>query len=191
MKRGRHLDKFPNLSNIPLWNLLEEFFTLRATLLSNTFKARLADVDNRPVRLPVFTWNGPPGTRSGQPILLDWHGSTNDLLTLILQRSILGVECYVASAAWSEAWRWNIVDPVKKAALLNPAGLGKGTANCYYNLLPSQLSQTLSLRVCDPSLWSRVTHFYEKVRNPLFHGNQLATDNPDEVSPLLEVAPQI
>lgn len=183
---------YPTLSNIPLWNLLEEFFMFRATLQSQGFKSQLREPGNRPIRLPIYVWNGPPGTRTGNPLLFDWHGHSNDLLTLILQRSIMGLECFVVSAAWLDAPRYGILDPEKRKKLLNPYNLrGEGTAENYYHLLPSMLSESFSLKQSKPELRERTKDFYKVIRNPLFHGMQLATDNPDDVTPLLALIESI
>src|SRR5436190_9469514 len=143
------------LANIPLWNLLEEFFRLRTTLASEDFRDQLREAGAKPVRTPLF----------------DWHGQADDLLSMIVQRAVLGVEAYISAAVWSE------IGPRRtelNELIGNPFKIvrGSGTALSYYHHLPSLLSATLSLRDSKPELWKRVEDFYRDVRNPLFHGMQ-------------------
>ena len=160
---------YPKLANIPLWNLLEEFFLFRTTVESEQFKNQLREAGIKPVQTPLFAW----------------YGQANDLLSLILQRSILGVESYVSAAVWLEMGGRLTAEMNEK--IRNPFKIsrGAGTAMSFYHYLPSLLSASLSLRKQQPNLWQEVDAFYRNIRNPLFHGEQLDTVNPAELTPLL------
>ena len=167
----------PKLSNIPLWNLLEEFFLLRSTLASEEFRTQLRDAGAKPIRTPLF----------------EWFGLADDLLTLIVQRSILGVESYVSGAVWMEIGRYNTRTRELSEMIGNPFKIarGAGTAMSYYHHLPSLLSEELSLRKKEPALWQRVETFYRDVRNPLFHGMQFDRADPDEITDCLSFIQEI
>ncbi len=54
-------------------------------------------------------------------------------------------------------------------------------ANSLYNLMPALVDPTFALRLMDQRLWNEVSLFYKELRNPLFHGFQLADATPDAV----------
>lgn len=151
------------VQNLPIVNIRQEFGTYLAALSDDTFVCGLNVVTN-PVTLPLFTWRGLP----------------KGALTIMLQRSILGVESCVSAA---------VVDrlTVKKrltaemAAAVNDVGSlpgrRKGMADAFYNKLPALVDSDLRLEIAEPELWPVVQRFYKEVRNPLFHGYQLATIN--------------
>lgn len=168
---------YPKLANIPLHNLLEEFLLFRDLLASEQFGCQLSSVGLRPVSTP----------------LLEWYGQAEDLLSLILQRAILGVESYVIGAVWIEMGTQGRLTSGMNEKIRNPFRIvrGGGTALSYYHHLPSLLSPTLSLRERQPELWEQVEGFYRHLRNPLFHGQQLDTKNPADITPFLALIQSI
>jgi hypothetical protein len=121
--------------------------------------------------------------------LLDWHGHASDLLSLIVQRSILGLESYVIGSVWLEASRRGGLNSDLNRKIRNPFSInrGVGAAESYYHSLPSLLSPELSLRRHDAKLWGEVKAFYREVRNPLFHGQRLETTEPKDVLPCMTI----
>lgn len=151
----------PPMSNIPLWSLREEFRLTCECAQSADFSIAL----KRNVR-PIVT-----------PIL-DWHGSEADLVSLLVQRSIMGVESYTIGAAWSTLINLGEMTQELNEKVRNPFSIrrGSGTASAYYHELPSLIHHDLSLFSVDPGFWIELKSFYKNVRNPLFHGSQFAGD---------------
>jgi len=147
------------MSNIPLWNLREEFHYVRNMLHSEDFAVALRNRD-RPIRTPV----------------LDWHGNDADLLSLLVQRAVLGVESYTVGAAWIKLGELGRMTTEINKKVRNPFSIKakSGTASAYYDHLPSLIHPDLSVAVIDPEFWEQLTNFYKKVRNPLFHGSHFA-----------------
>ncbi len=150
----------PPMSNIPLWNLREEFYYVREMLHSENFVAALRNRE-RPVRTPI----------------LDWHGSEADLLSLLVQRAVLGVESYTVGAAWIKLNELGRMTTEINKKVRNPFSIKpkSGTASAYYHHLPALIHTDLSIAVVDPEFWRQLTDFYRKVRNPLFHGSNFAS----------------
>ncbi len=117
--------------------------------------------------------------RRDQPITalsFDWYGRSLDLITLLLQRTILGTEAFISGVVLQEIVVRQLVTPKTREFVKNPFVLkGRGTADNFYNKLPAQIDSQLALEISDPALWSDVKEFYREVRNPLFHGYQLNT----------------
>jgi hypothetical protein len=153
------------ISNIPIWNLRWEFLYWLDVLETPDFRAqfsgRLAPIQSR---------------------YLVWLGMPNDFLTLILIRSVTGLESYISGAAHFElGCRGRLGGEVSKW-VRNPHLLGtNGTADCYFNKLPEKLDPSCQLRLQNQKLWSRTKAFYREVRNPLFHGGQLEASNYENV----------
>jgi hypothetical protein len=98
----------------------------------------------------------------------------------MLQRSILSVESCVSAAVQYQLIAKGLFTPEMAAALNDPVGLpgkGRGMAETFYNKLPAQVDEKLRLEIMEPELWDAVKRFYKEVRNPLFHGYQLAGVN--------------
>ena len=177
MTDGGHERAKPALGNIPLQNLREEFLLYLETLSSDRFAHDLRYAMHRPIRTPLF----------------DWHGAANDLLTLIVQRAVQGLEAYVGGAAWIEINRAGLMTQDILKLVRNPFGIKgeRGTAAAYYHKLPGLLSPMLSLQILEPKLWPAVKLFYAEVRNPLFHGMQLQRNEPDEVLEYFRLIEQV
>ena len=153
------------LSNIPVINLRREFEEHLRLLETGQFRSQLYDFST-PVDLPRLKWTGLP----------------DDLLTMILQRAILGLESYVGAAVEYELTARQQLTEEKKKYLSNPFQLrGNGTADILFNRLPALVSESIQLAKVNPGLSERVREFYSAVRNPLFHGYQLSCATPDQV----------
>ncbi len=158
-------------SNIPLENLLEEFLIFKKVLTDDTFRKSLKNA----------------GRESINAVLLEWNGSIEDLLTLMVQRSILGLEAYICGAVWIEAGKRGLLTSELNKKIRNPfviKGRG-GAAEKFYNKLPHLLEPNLGLKENDEVLWNKIESFYELVRNPMFHGQQLETNDPEDVLPCM------
>ncbi len=106
-------------------------------------------------------------------------------LTLLLQRAIVGLESYVTAAIYLEAGSRGLLDEDLLSKLRNPFLFGgRGTADNYYNRMPAIIDEQYSLRVVDNTLWEQVRVFYSDIRNPLFHGYQIASITSFPVSVL-------
>ena len=146
----------PRMSNIPTWNLREEFHRVGELLASDGFANAIHHHD-RPIRTPLF----------------DWHGNDNDLLSLLVQRAIQGVESYTKGAVWAKLSDMVPMTDDLYAKIRNPFSIqrGAGTAEAYYHHLPALVHPDLSVKVVDPEYWEKLKDFYKRVRNPLFHGS--------------------
>jgi hypothetical protein len=150
----------PPMSNIPLWNLREEFHNVREMLHGGDFVAALRS-NERPIKTPI----------------LHWHGSDADLLSLLVQRAVLGVESYTVGAAWIKLSELGRMTSELNKKVRNPFSIQakSGTASAYYHNLPALIHPDLSVAVVDPEFWTELKDFYRNVRNPLFHGSHFAS----------------
>jgi hypothetical protein len=154
------------VSNLPPVNVRSEFESYLALLADDAFLLKLRYV-REPIELPLFTWRDLP----------------KNLLTFMLQRSILGVESCVGAAVeyrlalvgrFDDEIAVKLNDPFKLPGL-------RGTAETFYNNMPALINPKLQLRVKQPDLWIVVSQFYKEVRNNLFHGYQLQQPHPANV----------
>jgi hypothetical protein len=98
-----------------------------------------------------------------------------DLFTLMLQRAVLGIESYLPSALRTVAAQLGSITHELCVQLDDPFALGgKQAVTNIYHRMPQLVHPELSLKFCDESLYERTRIFYREVRNPLFHGEQLA-----------------
>lgn len=149
----------PPMSNIPLWNLREEFYYTNQLLCSQGFAEALKS-GQRPLRVPI----------------LDWRGNDADLLSLLVQRAILGVESYTIGTCWITLSKLGRMTGALNEKVRNPFSIKprSGTASAYYDHLPALIDSELSLRVVDAGFWGELKGFYRNVHNPLFHGSAFA-----------------
>jgi hypothetical protein len=164
-KTGFFVAQVIKLDNIPILNLLNEFFRWDKEIRSQEFIEQFAIGRRQPIKTALLVWGGMPG----------------DLMTLILQRAILGLESYVVAAVWFELGMSGRLTPELNAQVRNPFSIKprqKGTAACYYNALPGLLDPKYSLETADDSLWHEVRVFYKNVRNKILHGYQIGSNNP-------------
>jgi hypothetical protein len=165
------------VQKLPIIQIREEFGAYLAALSDDGFVTGLNMIRN-PVELPLFTWRGLP----------------MGALTVILQRSVLGVEsCVSAAVEYQLTARTMLTE--EAAAYLNDAGnlpgKRKGMADAFYNKLPALVDPSLRLEIIEPELWTSVKRFYKEVRNPLFHGYQLATINAAGAREALEMLARV
>ena len=151
-------DLFPlKFENIPLINLRMEFNSTYAFIHSQEAESCLKP-PIEPVRAPMFIWGGMP----------------DDLMTLLLQRAILGVEAYLPGALIHTSAILGNLSSTLSAKLQNPFAFGgrSAVANIYHHA-PAAVHPELSLRHLDKDLYESNVHFYRLVRNPMFHGKQI------------------
>jgi hypothetical protein len=161
------------VQNLAIETIRREFADYLELLAEDGFVQGLRMVKN-PVVLPLFTWRWLP----------------RGAMTLILQRSILGVESCVSAAVSYQLGAMGLLTPEKAAELNYPVklpGKGNGMANAFYNKLPAQIDLGFSLETMDANLWAVVSRLYREVRNPLFHGCELSETNPTGVLEALKV----
>lgn len=120
-----------------------------------------------------------------ETIFWSWRGQPHELATDLMRRSIIALESYVVGAvritalnadSWSDAFEQKLVNP------FHLKGKGRGTADAYYNKVPALVSADFSLNVADNPLWTEVAAFYQRSRNPLFHGHMI---REAEIEPLM------
>lgn len=147
--------------NIPLINLRIEFNKTYAFIQSAEAEACLKPPIEA-IRTPMLIWGGMPG----------------DLMTLLLQRAVLGIEAYLPGALIHTSAILGNVTGELLTKLKNPFSFGSklAVANIYHHM-PAAVHEELSLRHLDQYLYERTVAFYRLVRNPIFHGKQL--DHPE------------
>jgi len=146
------------LSNIPHINLRNEFARYYNALKEANFIAQFEEAAS-PIRTPYLIWFGMP----------------DDLITLILQRAILGVESYLRTAVFIEVHERGLFNKENVLLIKNPFGLGgKGTVDNFFRRLPSLIDKKYSLKLFNNELFHRTVIFYKEVRNPIFHGHNLS-----------------
>ncbi|WP_409409227.1 hypothetical protein AAE485_00565 [Acidithiobacillus ferriphilus] len=145
--------------NIPLINLRNEFRATHAFVKSHDAE----DCLKPPVR-PI------------QTSLLIWGGMPDDFMTLILQRSILGVEAYLPGALFYASAALGVASKELMVKIRNPSMFGAKlmVANVYHRM-PASVHEELSLKHLDQELYERSISFYREIRNPIFHGKQLSS----------------
>lgn len=148
-------------SNIPTINLRMEFKNTYAYVFSDRAATALKP-PIQAVEMPMFVWRGMP----------------DDLMTLLLQRAILGVEAYLPTALKYVSAQLGVASKELFAKLNDPFSLGGRTvaANIYHRM-PTAVHAELSLQHLDQELFDKNLRFYKSVRNPLFHGEQLHDTN--------------
>jgi hypothetical protein len=164
------------VQNLSIINIRKEFGAYLAALSDDIFVSGISMI--RPVEFPLFTWRGLP----------------MGALTVVLQRSVLGVEsCVSAAVEYQLTARRMLTD--ETAALLNDAGnlpgKRRGMADAFYNKLPALVDPSLRLEIMEPELWASVKQFYREVRNPLFHGYELSTINAAGAREALEMLARV
>ncbi len=160
------------LSNIPHINLLQEFQLWDKWIHSE--QRQFASSNRELIRTPLLIWGGMP----------------EDLLTLILQRTVLGLDSYVSAAVWMKLGESGRLTPELNRLARNPFEIRprqKGTANCYYNALPALIDPTYALKEKNAALWKKVKEFYTTVRNKILHGYQISSSNPAVLYPFFDM----
>lgn len=147
--------------NIPLINLRIEFDKTYAFIYSAEAEACLK-----------------PSIKAIQTPMLIWRGMPEDLMTLLLQRAVLGIEAYLHGALLHTSAILGNISAELVTKLKNPFSFGSksAVANIYHNM-PAAVHEELSLKHFDGELYKSTVTFYRLVRNPIFHGNQL--DQPE------------
>jgi hypothetical protein len=112
----------------------------------------------KPIKTPMFVW----------------AGMREDLMTLLLQRAILGVEAYLPSALINTSVTLGRHSLNLSAKLRNPFSFGaKSAVVNIYHRAPAAVHPELSLRHLNLDLYERNVQFYRIVRNQVFHGKQI------------------
>jgi hypothetical protein len=165
------------LSNIPIHNLRREFEEYLALFRTPSFRSEEFGCRLRSVQLRNLMWCGLP----------------NELLTFMLRSAILGVESYIPAAVDYELTRRKLLSDEARRVLENPFTLVGGTAQAFYDKLPTFVDESVSLSRYDGPLFERVRLFYRRVRNPLFDGNEIAFsgENYDAVVTAFEMFAEV
>lgn len=155
-------------SNIPIVNLRKEFEDYLHLFKTDDFKGRVFNCCNEPVKLPNLTW----------------HGQPDDLLTLMLQRAVLGVESYLCAAVEYELSGRDALSDELKDKLSNPFSLNNKAVIALYEKMPELVNPSLKLSSYSKQLYDEVVLLYKTARNPIFHGKQvvLSWENYDRVT---------
>jgi hypothetical protein len=99
-----------------------------------------------------------------------------------MQRSILGVEAYLPGALFHASAVLGVATSELMAKLRAPSSFGSKSyvANVYHRM-PAAVHPELSLKHLDQALFEHTVLFYQKVRNPLFHGKQFHKPKIEEL----------
>ena len=161
------------IKNIPVINLRREFEDHLSLFRQEAFRQAVFNCAVEPVKLKNFTWYGLP----------------HDLLTLMLQRSVVGLECYLCAAVHFELSKNQRLTKESEDAIENPFSLSKKAAVALYEKLPALIDPSLKLSQHKHELYSSVETFYKNVRNPIFHGGQvgLSAENYGKVLSAFEL----
>jgi hypothetical protein len=144
-------------SNIPILNIRMEYLQNLEYLEQGGFQQDIATPPHV-IRSPYMIW----------------LGMQEIFVTLLLQRSISGLEAYTKYAVYWELMGRGRHTAAAAKALASPTRLGKGgAADSLFNQLPAFLGKDAPMRRSAGKLWGKTKSFYEEVRNPLFHGYQL------------------
>lgn len=149
------------LSNIPLMNLRTEFAYYYDSFVNDKFFLSQFTGRIKVIKTRYMIWVGMP----------------DDLITIILQRVIGGLESYISGAVYIELGkRGKLKENIR--LLKNPFELGrKGTVENLYHELPALVDIHFSLKKTDGELWKKTKAFYKEIRNPIFHGHNITTKN--------------
>ena len=153
------------LTNIPLLNLRMDFHNLFQTICSKNFYDQIND-NLTPIELPFMIWGGMPGP----------------LITYLLQKILTGAESYICGAVFDECGINGLLNKETINKIHNPFLLrGRSTTENFYNKLPSLVDPKLKLFHQNKALWDQVDQFYREIRNPIFHGNEIRSQNMDGI----------
>jgi hypothetical protein len=157
------------LSNVPIVNLRWEF---------RTHFALARDRKLLPFR---------GGKRLFRARYFVWLADVESGVSLLVLRTLLGVEAYMSFAAEFGGAERGLLDAKFKSACRNPFSMGcKGTANCYYNHLPRLIDTKLAMADSRPASWITTKALYSEIRNPLMHGEELRNVTEDNLLRLFD-----
>ena len=149
------------LTNIPILNLRMDFHNLFQTICSKKFYDQIND-NSTPIELPFMIWGG----------------MADPLITYLLQKIITGAESYICGAVFDECGINGLLNEETIKKIHNPFSLkGGSTTKNYYNCLPSLVDPKIRLENQNKDLWDEVDQFYQEIRNPIFHGNEIRSQN--------------
>jgi len=146
------------LSKIPLINLRNEFNITYQHLCSHKFYRQII-VYKEPIDISILIWLSRP----------------ESLLTLMLQRAIVGLELYVCGAVYIEGGGRGLLNHENIKCIHNPFLLkGRSSADNFYNRLPGMIDSRIEMKILNKKLWKNTLKFYSEIRNPIFHGYEFA-----------------
>ena len=132
--------------------------------------------------------------------MLDWHGDTQALITLLVQRQFLCLEAHMCAAVRRHLLLSDLLPLEKRKAyrvytddpfLLDvPKGERSGTVERLFHHLPRLLHPELTAK-SDTEFWPKLKAVYKHVRNPIMHGSRLKVQDPKEVFPVLDVLDEV
>lgn len=161
------------LQNIPHLNLREQFYNHYHFVTGSELVAQLKIWRTKKViKTPYISWYYWPA----------------DFFTYLSQMSIVGLESYTCGAVYDLLGRQGRLKE-NLGYVRNPYSIpgGRGTAEKYYVKLPSLASKGISLASADSELWSEVRCFYRRIRNPIFHGMQISSEDHADIVSIFEL----
>lgn len=163
------------LVNIPIINLRNEFARYYHALKDDRFLSQFGSGYDKPIKTPYMTW----------------YGIHDDLITIILQRAILGIESYLCNAVYFELGkRRQLKNNVH--LLKNPFDLGgRGTVENFYHRLPALVDKKNSLKSFNQDLFQKTVLFYREIRNPVFHGHIVYGGNIRELQGVFDFLAEV
>lgn len=102
-----------------------------------------------------------------------WRGRREALLSLLVQRGILGLEAYVPIVVEMDAMETGRFEEAQVVRHLRSQG--GDTVRRIYHTIPSAVDELKSLLEYDAPTYNLIHDFYKSIRNPLFHGCEFST----------------
>lgn len=159
------------ISNIPLVNLRQEFMGYHVAFE----RKDIEEIMQRNLK----SFSVPFG-------LLPVHRKET-LMTLILQRVILGFEAFYKGAVFCIFGMRGADSETLKSLRRNPMQYGRGYCNAAFARIPGHLKESYRLDRSNADLFERVSAFYKEVRNHLFHGCEFSSLKIEEFRDFLRM----
>lgn len=159
-----------NINNMPMINLRTEFESFFKLVSDPGFRGFIKQ-HPREIDINLFVWRGQVG----------------DLLTILLQRSIFGLESYIPGCLKVTHIRL-LGPPSKRFSTLvdNPYAAKSDTMRAYYDEAPGMIAEAMRLKNYSRELCSANAEFYRNIRNPLSHGGGIFGADIDGVLSVMQ-----
>lgn len=161
-------------SNVPLLNLRWEFREFFERAHSKGFLNQ-SNPAGRPLETRYFIW----------------LGMRDACASMMMTRSIIGLEAYLLYAAQTEGMIRGLSTEKLKKAVANPFTLGRSAVRNYFNRLPALIAPHLAMIEQDATLWNNTVTFDREVRNPLMHGQQFSNIREERFADLFDLLADI
>jgi hypothetical protein len=149
------------VQNIPTMNLRFQYAHDREIVFAESLAERL------------HAW------KFGQGDVTVTYADPGSYFTTLLRTTIVGIECTLQNSTVEELLFSNRLTEELRHAIRHPNTLARSMADAHYNKIPYYANANAPLKSYDTGLWNMVQRFYREIRNPIFHGFQLADVKPE------------